>query len=219
MAITTYSELKDALANWLDRADLTSRIPEFIALAEADINAVFSHRDIESTSTLTPTASSRTIALPTGYRSPLNLWLLWSGSAGTQELRALTRETMHISTVDSIPDAWCTDGSTITFDCPCNSASDYSFLFRWIGGVALSDATTTNLILTNYPNLYLYQSLKHAAPYLRDPEALQMWSALANDAMRDARAKEAREKSLTTLSTEPGMMVRGRTSFNVYRGS
>ena len=34
MAITTYSELKLAVANWLGREELTNRIPEFIALAE-----------------------------------------------------------------------------------------------------------------------------------------------------------------------------------------
>ena len=33
MAITTYAELQAAAANWLVRADLTARIPEFIALA------------------------------------------------------------------------------------------------------------------------------------------------------------------------------------------
>ena len=35
MAITTYAELKTAIANFLARSDLTDRIPEFIALAEA----------------------------------------------------------------------------------------------------------------------------------------------------------------------------------------
>lgn len=34
MAITTYVELKTAVANWLQRSDLTARIPEFIELAE-----------------------------------------------------------------------------------------------------------------------------------------------------------------------------------------
>lgn len=34
MALTNYGELKTAIANWLDRSDLTSRIPEFIAMAE-----------------------------------------------------------------------------------------------------------------------------------------------------------------------------------------
>ena len=37
MAITTYAELKSSIANWLNRDDLTSVIPDFISLAEAQI--------------------------------------------------------------------------------------------------------------------------------------------------------------------------------------
>ena len=37
MAITTYSELQSAVADWLNRDDLTSVIPNFIELAEADL--------------------------------------------------------------------------------------------------------------------------------------------------------------------------------------
>lgn len=218
MAITTYSELQAAVANWLDRSDLTARIPEFIALAEADINAQFAHRAIESSSTLTPVVGSRYIALPTGFRQALNLWLQWTGSAGVQEVRALIPEAMRITTVNSIPSAWCVDGSNIAFDCPCNDNGDYTFLFRWMGGIALSDSTTTNLILTNYPNVYLFGALKEAAPFLRDPEALTMWEGKYIDAITKARAKENLDKGLVTLSTEPGQLTHRRTSFNIYRG-
>ena len=38
MAITTYSELKTSIADYLNRSDLTSIIPTFISLAEAQIN-------------------------------------------------------------------------------------------------------------------------------------------------------------------------------------
>ncbi len=38
MAITTYSELQSAVADWLNRSDLTARIPDFITLAETRIN-------------------------------------------------------------------------------------------------------------------------------------------------------------------------------------
>ena len=37
MALTSYSELKSSLADWLNRDDLTSVIPDFISLAEAQI--------------------------------------------------------------------------------------------------------------------------------------------------------------------------------------
>ena len=37
MALTTYSELQAAVASWLHRDDLTAQIPDFIRLAEADM--------------------------------------------------------------------------------------------------------------------------------------------------------------------------------------
>ena len=40
MALSTYTELKSAIANWLNRSDLTSEISDdFIILTEADLNA------------------------------------------------------------------------------------------------------------------------------------------------------------------------------------
>lgn len=36
--IEDFGDLKDAVADWLKRTDLTSRIPQFIQLAESDIN-------------------------------------------------------------------------------------------------------------------------------------------------------------------------------------
>ena len=37
MALTTYTELKSSLADWLNRTDLTSVIADFISLAEAQM--------------------------------------------------------------------------------------------------------------------------------------------------------------------------------------
>ena len=39
MALTTFAGLKSSIADWLNRSDLTTQIPDFIALAEADFNA------------------------------------------------------------------------------------------------------------------------------------------------------------------------------------
>ena len=48
MAIGTFAELKTAIANWLDRDDLTARVPEFIALSEARINRALDVRQMET---------------------------------------------------------------------------------------------------------------------------------------------------------------------------
>ena len=43
MAISTYTELKASIANWLNRSDLTDEIADdFIKLTEADYNAKLS---------------------------------------------------------------------------------------------------------------------------------------------------------------------------------
>ena len=44
MAITNYTELKSSLADWLNRSDLTTVIPDFITLAESQFNREIRNR-------------------------------------------------------------------------------------------------------------------------------------------------------------------------------
>jgi hypothetical protein len=43
---------------------------------------------------------------------------------------------------------------------------------------ALSVSNTTNWLLTEAPDTYLYGSLVHAAPYLKDDQRLVIWESL-----------------------------------------
>lgn len=217
MAISTYSDLKAAVADWLNRSDLTATIPNFIALAEADINSHFDLRTVESDQLVSATPGSRYVALPTGFREAQNLWINWPYGRGTP-LRFVTPELLTTIATPGAPLLWCIDGDNIAFERPADQA--YSLTLRMIGGVGLSDTSPANLILTNYPNVYLYGALREAAPYLRDPEASGLWEAKYADAITKAKAKENRTKSLVTLSTEPGQLTfRGnRGGFNINRG-
>ena len=217
MAISSYSDLKAAVADWLNRSDLTATIPNFIALAEADINSHFDLRTVESDQLVSATPGSRYVALPTGFREAQNLWINWPYGRGTP-LRFVTPELLTTIATPGAPLMWCIDGDNIAFEKPADQA--YSLTLRMIGGVGLSDTSPANLILTNYPNVYLYGALREAAPYLRDPEASGLWEAKYADAITKAKAKENRTKSLVTLSTEPGQLTfRGnRSGFNINRG-
>lgn len=217
MALATYSDLKASVADFLNRTDLTASIPDFIRLAEADINSHFDLRTVETDVALSAVPGSRYVALPATFREPQNLWINWAYGRG-DPLRFVTPELLVTSTASGIPLYWCIDGANIAFERPAGDA--YSLTLRQIGGVTLSDAAPTNLVLTNYPNVYLYGALKEAAPYLRDADAMTMWEAKYADAIQKAKAKEGREKSLVTLSTEPGALTfRGnRGGFNINRG-
>ena len=66
MALGTYSDLQTSIANWLHRADLSSVIPDFISLCEADFNARLRLSNMETRTTTT--LSDDYLALPTGFR-------------------------------------------------------------------------------------------------------------------------------------------------------
>jgi hypothetical protein len=53
---------------------------------------------------------------------------------------------------------------------------------------ALSDAATTNWLLTDSPDAYLYGALVHSAPYLKDDARIQVWAALYQSAIDNLNA-------------------------------
>ena len=46
MALSTYAELKTSIGDWLNRSDLTSVIPDFISLAEAQVERTLRTRQM-----------------------------------------------------------------------------------------------------------------------------------------------------------------------------
>jgi len=213
MAISTYAELQTAVANWVNRSDLTDRIPEFIALAEAQINSDMDLRTTESDQALTAVVGVRTIALPAAYREPVGLWLA-VGSESREELPYLQPQLLDVTTTNARPSFWTVDGTNIAFDCPSDAA--YAVTFRMKGGVALSGSATTNLILTNYPHLYLFGAIKEFAVYDRDADLMQLAEGKYQAALEQARHKEGRAKALATLRADTGMLARSRR-YDIYR--
>ena len=68
MAITTYSELQTAIADFLARTDLTNDIKNFISLAEARMSRELSTRSQEKRVTASTVADDEFISLPTDLR-------------------------------------------------------------------------------------------------------------------------------------------------------
>jgi len=59
---------------------------------------------------------------------------------------------------------------------------------------ALSDSNTSNWLLQYYPDAYLYGSLIHSAPYLKDDSRLQIWAALYQSAIDGINAESEKSK-------------------------
>jgi hypothetical protein len=175
MAIGTYSELQTALDNWLNRSDLTSRTPEFIALAEADLRRQL--REKKSVGPLTLTAGVASKALGATVKEIESLrhnsssmqWPLRQKSpAGLAEMRGIG---------NGIPQAFSVVDGTAYFDVAPSAA--YVLEMTYIEKIAaLSGGSPTNTTLTNNPDLYLYGSLLQAAPFLEHDERVALWQSL-----------------------------------------
>ncbi|HEX3887350.1 MAG TPA: hypothetical protein VHW05_07610 [Phenylobacterium sp.] len=213
MAITTYAELQAAAANWLVRADLTARIPEFIALAEARLNRVLRARLAETEASLTATPGQRTIPLPAGFAEPLALWIVEGGVR--EPLRFVEPSLTDASSLVGRPRSWSIDGANLAFERPCDQA--YGFVLRLLTRFALSDAAPTNALLSDYPDAYLFATLCEAGPFLRDDPLTQAYEERLTRAIDEINTKDARARAARSLVTDTPRHL--RADFDITRGT
>lgn len=205
MAISSYSELRGAIADWLERSDLLDRTADFIRLAEARLDRVLRLRHMEVDHALAVPAGARTLTLPDGFREPVTLWI--ERPSGRETMRFSDPAVLGVTGSPGEPRAWTIDGGHLAFDRPWARAS--SITLRMLGRLELSEAAPTNAVLRDYPDLYLFGSLVEAAPYLRDVELLSLFAARFEAALVEVRAKESRHRSLARLSVEPVLSAIG----------
>ncbi len=197
MALSNYSDLLSAVAGWLNRTDLTERIPDFITLAESRLNRELRLRVMEEEAALAIASGDRTVALPTGFLEPIGLWSV--ESYGRRELIYLSSVQVEVETASGEAYYWTITGPQIELDRPTSPA--LSLILRYLKSFALTEAAPTNWLMTNHPDAYLFAALVEAAPYLRDDNLLAIWSARLQQALNEINAKENRSRSLTTLNT------------------
>ena len=188
MALSSYSELKSSVANWLNRTDLTDEIADdFIKLTEADYNAKLRIRAMEQIDTIT--IDSETESVPTGFIAVRSFYIL--SSSVKYPLEYITPANMFETKGGSRtgkPRAYTieSDNETETFrfgPSPDTSYTGYLSYYKAIS--ALSSSNTSNWMLANHPAVYLYGSLYHASNFLGgiEPQQAQNWLQMYSVAM------------------------------------
>ena len=194
MAITTYAELQTATANWLDRSDLTDRIPEFIELAEANFNRVIRQPDM-ITKNDSFSIAGRYTTLPTDtleiVRIVLDLTPVIVLEYMTPEELSERRITL---TGTGKPYYFTTIGGSANQLEVLRSPDDtYTASIIYYTRIpALADGT--NWLLTNHPDIYLFGALVEAEPYLKNDERMPMWTSRLDKALNDLRLQGQRER-------------------------
>ena len=193
MAISTYAELKTAIANWLDRSDLTDIIPDFIALAETRHKRDFKIRRMETRVTANTIADTEYYTLPDDYIAMRNIKL---NSDPKTSLEFLTPEIMDRVQAGSDvgkPKAYSIKGNTIQLRPIPDGVYEIEISY-YKTFAALSDSNTTNDMLTHHPDAYLYGALVEAEPYLQNDKRLQVWAGLYDRAKEDIIKSNERDR-------------------------
>lgn len=172
MSIIDYASLQTAVAGWLGRTDLTTRITDCISLFEAFANRALRVRQMELTTTLTPVNGS--VALPSDYLA----WrrLTWTG-ATRRELEFVHPSYLQAAfptTPQDIPRYFTIEGANIEIR-PFNATALEFDYYQKIP--ALSASTTTNWLLTAHPDLYLFGTLTEAEMSTVNDERAGSWKS------------------------------------------
>ena len=184
MALTTYTELKASLANWLNRSDLTTEIgDDFIKLAEADFNSKLRVRSMIDQVSIT--VNAETVAIPTDFLQIRDFYIL-AGQTKTPLVYA-TPASMDATSGTSTsgrPSSFTILGDTVRFS-PKPDATYTAVMNYFKKFPALTSSVSTNYILGSHPAIYLYGSLFHAANFLGgiNPQQVQTWQQMYATAM------------------------------------
>jgi len=194
MALDSYTNLQAAIAAWLDRTDLTGVIPDFITLFEVTANAELPLRTRFNlaTTTLSTSAGTATVNLPTNF---LEAKSLINQTTPVSVLTPYTATSLYtrigFPSQRGKPAGFAYVGDALEL-APVPDAVYSLKLYYYKKVSALSDASPSNWLLENFPNLYLFGSLVAAEAYLGADPRIQLWGNLYESLLAKLAASNER---------------------------
>ena len=206
MAISTTAELKTAVSNWLNRSDLTTRIPEFITLAEAQFNRLLRTREMLARSTAT--SAAQYVSLPTDFLEMLNIEL--TSTTPPKRIVYITSDRSddyreRRSDAAGTPSHYTIEGNAIQLQpTPDKSYTIQMNYYKDIPALSVQGDSGTNWLLTSHPDIYLYGTLVQASPYLMDQESGKIWDGLLARSLLELKISDEKSTySGGTLNMRP----------------
>lgn len=194
----TYVGLQASIADWMDRTDLTaSRLADFIALFESTANTESAIRTQfnKTATTIATVANQNYISTPSdfiGLESVINQTssldaLQVYGSASAM----FTAYPNAVSTPSAPKGVLAISSKLRLAPVPDGVYNLELFYYQKIPALATN---STNWLLTNYPNIYLFGSLVAAEAFLGVDPALSKWGSLYDNAIQRLEGATERQK-------------------------
>jgi hypothetical protein len=180
MTITNYGTLKTAIADWLNRDDMTARIPTLVQLAHTQAN-----RDVKSwrmEKLVTATFDEGLEDIPGDWLRTIRL----SAEGGAEIKVVSSADIMRMQAENPGASGNPTHHAMAAGRFQLYPAPGAGFTAQLLYHAkidALVNDSDTNWLLDDAPDVYLYGALSASAPFLRDDERLALWSSLYGTAV------------------------------------
>lgn len=216
MALANYADLQASIASWTHRSNLTAQIPDFIALAESEINTDMRLRLMAQTFPLTLLSGTQTVAMPARFIEPIQLEIVFTGRDNKPLTYLSAQQITNNSSagVAGEPQYWTIDEDNISFPYPADQ--DYALSFRMLQGFSLAN-TSTNALMTKYPGIYLYGSLLQAAAFGYNDARIPVWKTMYEGLKKKINKSESRTEVLTNMKTD--VPITSWPAQSILRGS
>ena len=161
-----FASLQKSISDWMARTDLNPQIPDFIRIAETQLNNLDGFRVQEMICKVLAQIDGQELGLPEDYLG-MRLLRRRDGEVIPQTPPSL----LHDGSCREL--SYCNLGQRLELSETVDQLDVDLFYYREIP--PLDDTNTTNWLLNKMPSIYLYGSLLAASGYLKDDKRLPIW--------------------------------------------
>lgn len=205
MDLSTYSGLKDAVASYLARDDLTNEIPVFIQMAENRLRRDLRIRQMLKVATTDTVANDATVQIPLDFLQMRDLHI------NNNPITVLKYESPSnfyrntYSLINGVPKQYTLLSDQFQLAPIPDSIMEVQMLY-YAAPPYLSNTNSSNVFLATCPDLLLYASLGEAEPYLMNDPRLATWANMYDRGLQsltvsDDQGEYAGSPLAITLST------------------
>jgi hypothetical protein len=193
MAITNYANLQTTIADFLNRDDLTSVIPTFIQLCEANINRNVRHWKMETRTSGQQSAGDQYMQIPADWIETIRFHVTGSGTSPLDLISRAAMQDKRAGAEDTSGTPRYYTHADSQFELYPTPDADTDVELLYYAKVPDLATNSTNWLLEEAPDVYLYGSLLHSAPYLQEDSRMAVWAQMASASV--VRLNEASEQA------------------------
>lgn len=184
MALSTNADLQAAIADWLNRSDLSAQIPDFLTLAQLKINRRLSIVEQEILTEITPVAQATT--LPVGTKFVVSV----SDSNGRRVEPVSMSEILDYAALSGSVTRYSVSGDKIYFAPTPASDNTDAFSVLYSADKDLNGGDSGPVLLQD---IYLNAALQEAYVYLKDDGRVNYFKQMVDEGIANVQARRSKQ--------------------------